>query len=69
MAEPDHRLTELEIALAHAERKIEELNEVVRGQADRVALLGRQVVALASRLQAVEEGAAPPPVERPPPHW
>lgn len=69
MPEPDHRLTELEIALAHAERTIEELSEVVRGQDDRVALIERQLAALASRLRAIEDRAPPPPADQPPPHW
>ena len=52
----DDRLTELEIALAHAERTAEELSAVVREQADRVALLERRVAVLAARLGAIEEG-------------
>lgn len=67
---PDDRLTELEIALAHAERAVEELSDVVREQAARVAVLERQVAALAARLGAVEEGGgAVPPADQRPPHW
>ena len=63
------RLTEIEIALAHAERTVEELSEVVRGQADRIGRLERQVTVLATRLGALEDGGAPPPADQPPPHW
>lgn len=67
---PDDRLTELEIALAHAERTVEELSDMVREQAGRVALLERQVAVLAARIAAVEDGAGgPPAADRRPPHW
>lgn len=67
---PDDRLTALEIALAHAERTVEELSDVVREQAERVARLERQVAGLAARLGAVEEGGGPaPPADQRPPHW
>lgn len=69
MPDTDQRLTELEIALAHAERTIEELSDVVRAQVDRIAALERRAALVATRLAAVEESAAPAPVERPPPHW
>ena len=66
----DNRLTELEIALAHAERTVEELSEVVREQADRVTALERRVAALSARIGVVEEGAATPPAaDQRPPHW
>jgi uncharacterized coiled-coil protein SlyX len=68
MTNPDHRLTEFEIALSHAERTIEELSDVMRAQADRVAHLERRSTVIAARLAALDEGA-PPPVDRPPPHW
>ncbi len=64
------RLTELEIALAHAERMAEELSDIAREQADRISRLERQLAALAARTDALEDGAsAPPPADRPPPHW
>ena len=69
MPEPDERLTELEIALAHAERTVEELSDIVRAQDGRIAALERRAVLLTTRLAAVEEGGAPAPVDRPPPHW
>jgi SlyX protein len=64
-----HRLTELEIALAHAERTIEELSEIVRAQVVRIEALERRWTLLATRVAAAEEGAEPATVDRPPPHW
>ena len=64
------RLTELEIALAHAERLAEDLSELVREQAERTARLERQVAALTERLAAVEAGVVmPPAADQRPPHW
>ena len=54
MPDPDARLTELEIALAHQERLAEELSDVVREQADRLALLERRLAAIAERVAALE---------------
>ena len=52
------------------ERTVEELSEVVREQADRVAALERRVAALSARIGVVEEGAvAPPAADQRPPHW
>ena len=48
MAGPD-RLTELEIALTHQEALLEELNDVVRAQADALDLLRARVERLTAR--------------------
>ena len=70
MPDPDARLTEIEIALAHQERVAEELSDVVREQADRLALLERRLAAIArARRGARGEAPTPPPAERRPPHW
>jgi SlyX protein len=70
MPDENARLTEIETALAHQERFCEELHEVVREQAGRVARLEREIAVLNERLAALEAGAgtAPPPDVRPP-HW
>jgi len=70
MPDADARVTELEIALAHQERMGEELSDIVRDQADRLAQLERRTAVLAARLAALEAGAeAPPPSDSRPPHW
>jgi uncharacterized coiled-coil protein SlyX len=66
----DARLTALETALAHQERLSEELSDVVRDQADRLAALERRFAAVLDRLAALEAGGPPePPPDTRPPHW
>ena len=66
----EDRLTALESALAHAERTVEELSDVVREQATRTERLERQIGALAARLGAAEERAeSAAPADQRPPHW
>lgn len=65
----DHRLTELEIALAHQERLAEELSDIVRAQADRLDRLERAVAGLAGRIEAAEGRPEIPAANAPPPHW
>jgi SlyX protein len=70
MADPDLRLTELEIALAHQERLVEDLSDQLREQAERLDRLERRLAAAAARFAELEAGAGgPPQPERPPPHW
>jgi SlyX protein len=69
MPDPDARITELEIALAHQERVAEDLSDVVREQADRLALLERRLAAIAERVAALEARPDALPAERRPPHW
>lgn len=61
MSDTEKRLTELETALAHAERAAEELSEVVRDQAAQIDLMTRQIAALARRLRDLEEAASTSP--------
>ena len=70
MPDRDDRLVEIEIALAHQQRVLEELSDVIRTQADRLERLVRVAEALGRRLAALEDGTgAPPPADRRPPHW
>lgn len=67
----DARLTEIEIALTHAEAGVEELGAVVRAQADRIDRLERRLAALAALVVEAEAraGAGAPPADARPPHW
>ena len=67
----EDRLDAIETALAHAERRVEELNEVVTTQADAIDRLRAQVRVLASRLAAAEASLPEdaPEASAPPPHW
>lgn len=71
MSESRDRLIAIETALAHAERRVEELNEVVTAQADAIDRLQAQLRGLASRVAAADAdlpGDAPE-ANQPPPHW
>lgn len=68
----DARLTRIETALAHQDRLIEDLDIIVRDQAQRIVRLERRIEALAAGLRAAREDNPPdgaPPVDPPPPHW
>jgi len=63
--------TRLEERVAHLIRALDEMSDVVRAQADRLARLERTVEALVAReleREADAQGAPPDPNQRPP-HW
>ena len=62
------RIDTLEAHIAHQDRTIEELNEVVLLQRDELARLERRLGKLMSRVDALE-AAAPLPDNAPPPHY
>lgn len=64
------RIDTLEARLAHREREIEDLNELVARQWQAIDDLTRRLGALGGRVQAVEERTdAPEGAEPPPPHY
>jgi SlyX protein len=71
MTDRDDRLAErveaLETRIAHQDRTIEALNEVVTAQWATIERLKREVEALGERMEDVVSG--PGPVDRPPPHY
>jgi uncharacterized coiled-coil protein SlyX len=70
MTDRDARVTELEIALAHQERLGEELSDVIRTLADRLAASERRITALTERVAALEAGGpAESQADARPPHW
>lgn len=69
MTEPESRLTDLEIRLAHQERTIEELSDVVAAQARALDLLTERVRRLTDRLRETEAWRPSAADERPPPHY
>jgi SlyX protein len=60
----DERLMELEIRYAHLEHLVEQLNELVRSQADELARLHMAMKQLHGRLESLGEES--PPNEKPP---
>jgi SlyX protein len=70
MPDDDQRLTELEIALTHQQAMLDELSEILRRQADEIALLQRQLAHLAEHLATAGAGDGDvPPADSRPPHW
>jgi uncharacterized coiled-coil protein SlyX len=65
------RITALEIALAHHEALVEDLDTILRAQADRLDAMAARVERLAMRLAEAEAAlpAGPPDPDVPPPHW
>lgn len=66
----EHRLTELEIRLAHHERMAEEMSSVLFEQGRTIDLLTAQVRRLREHIVSLEHGhERSPQDDRPPPHY
>lgn len=65
------RITRLEELLAHQSRMVEDLSDVVRGQADRIDRLERRVQMLLARAAEAEldAGGTVPLADQKPPHY
>lgn len=61
----DDRLTDVEIKLAFAERRIDELDDVVRGMSENLDVLIKEV----KRLRRQAEPSDAPPANEKPPHY
>lgn len=69
MSDDSARLTDLEVRLAHQERTIEELSDVVATQGRAVDLLTERVRLLTERVRELESWRPSPADDRPPPHY
>jgi SlyX protein len=67
MADHSARIDALEIRIAHQDRQISELNEVITDQWRAVDALKRQIAMLRDELQSLAPGREGP--EPPPPHY
>lgn len=67
----EDRITRLEEALAHQSTVVEELNEVVTGQAAEIDQLNRRVAKLMQRAaeQEADSLSGAPLADQRPPHW
>ena len=67
----EDRITRLEEALVHQSALVEELNEVVTGQANEIDLLNRRVAMLMQRAaeQEADNLSGAPLADQKPPHW
>jgi uncharacterized coiled-coil protein SlyX len=61
------RIDALEILIAHQERSLAELNEVVASQWRKIDVLDRQILQLREELQSIAPARDVP--EPPPPHY
>ena len=69
--EPNDRLTELEVQLAHVQRLYEQLNEVVTAQAMENDRISRQLIRLQRQLKEMKqpEESSFDPLDEKPPHY
>ncbi len=70
MTDPDHRMTELEIALTHQQAMLDELSGVVRDQDARIDTLLLRLDRLARRIEEADAAqGSEPDADARPPHW
>jgi SlyX protein len=69
MQEPEARLDDVEVRIAHQERAIDDLSRTVAEQWARIDGLTRQVAALSERLREMAERPVSAAPEPPPPHY
>jgi SlyX protein len=69
--EPEDRMTELEIQLAHVQRLFEHLNEVVTAQAMQTDRMDRRIAQLQNQLKDLKVKQEPEadPLDEKPPHY
>ena len=70
--DPQERMVELEIQLAHVQRLYEQLNEVVTEQSGRIDLLERRCHQLQTQYKELKERQPEPgldPLDEKPPHY
>jgi SlyX protein len=69
--DPDDRLTELEIQLAHVQRLYEQLNEVVTTQATQTDRMERRILQLQNQLKELKSKGESEidPLDEKPPHY
>ena len=66
---PDPRIINLEIALAHQAKTIEDMSGIIAEQWQAIDRLTKKLDALTSRFLTLEESAAPSIEVTKPPHW
>ena len=69
--DPEERITELEIQLAHVQRLYEQLNEVVTEQSGRIDLIERRCHQLHTQFKEIKERQEHDfdPLDEKPPHY
>ncbi len=69
LARAEERITDLEVHLAHQSRLLEELDEIVRRQADEIDVLRRRLAGAVQRLSEMQNQGDAPPASQKPPHY
>ena len=67
MAKIENRIDELEIRIAHQDRTIADLSDMLTAQWKKIELLERQLRRLGEELESMESGDAP--ANQKPPHY
>lgn len=67
MAKIENRIDELEIRIAHQDRTIADLSDMITAQWKKIEMLERQLRRLGEELESMESGAAP--ANQKPPHY
>lgn len=67
MSTPDQRIDELEMRIAHQEKTISDLNDVITAQWKRIERLERQLQRLDEEVQSLDSREAP--ANQKPPHY
>jgi SlyX protein len=66
MTNTENRLDEMEIRIAHQDKTIVELNDVILAQWKKLEMLERQLRRLGEELEAMEPGEGPAANQKPP---
>jgi SlyX protein len=66
MPQLEKRIDELEMRIAHQDRAIAELNDVITGQWKKIEAMERQLRRLGEELEAMESGDDPAANQKPP---
>jgi SlyX protein len=62
----DERMNELEIRIAHQDKSITDLNEMITAQWKKIEALERQLRRLGEELEAMDSGEGPAANQKPP---
>ena len=65
----DLHIQGLEERIAHLTRAVDDLSEIIRDQADRLARVERAIRSLAARALDQDADTSQPPANVRPPHW
>lgn len=65
----EERVTDLEIRLTHLDDTVDQLNQIIIDQQDRISRLERTLKEVLSDQERLKEAVSPDIVDTPPPHY